>query len=78
MVFDNKLVLNIPITCATLFCSSEQNCVDKPNIIYKNIVIPCSPNIKFLGITLTENLKWYVHIHSLHKSLNKAYFTKNC
>jgi len=33
-------------------------------------MIAYSPNIKFLGITVTENLKWHAHIDVLCKSLN--------
>jgi len=32
-LFDNKLVLNIAKICAMLFHSSQQKCVDKPNIM---------------------------------------------
>jgi hypothetical protein len=40
-----------------LFHSSQQKCVDKPNIMYNNTVIAYNPNIKSLGITLTEKPK---------------------
>ena len=73
-IFDNELVLNTDTTCAMLFHSSEQKYVDKPNIMYNNTVIAYSPNIKFLGITLTEILKWNAHIDILCKSLNRSYF----
>jgi len=54
--------------------SGQQKFVDKPNIMYNNTIIEHSPNIKFLDITLTENLKWHAHIDILCKNLNKAYF----
>jgi hypothetical protein len=44
--------------------------VDKPNIMYNNILIAYSENINSLGITLTEKLKWHAHIDILCKSLN--------
>ena len=69
-----ELVLITAKTCAMLFCSSRWKYVDKPNIMYNNTVIAYSPNIKCLGITLTENLKWHAHFHILCKSLNKSYF----
>ena len=56
-LLDNELVLNTAKTCAMLFHSSQRKCVDKPNIMYDSTVIAYSPNIKFLGITLTGNLK---------------------
>ena len=58
---------------AMLFHSIEQKYVDKPNIMY-HTVTAYSPNIKFLGITLTEILKWNAHIDILCKSLNTSYF----
>jgi hypothetical protein len=72
--FDNKLVLNTAKTCAMLFLSSQQKCVDKPNIMYNNTVIAYSPNIKLLGIALTENLKQHANTAILYKSLNNTYF----
>jgi len=71
-LLDNELV-NAAKTCAMLFHSSEQKYVDKPSIMY-HTVTTYSPNIKFLGITLTEILKWNAHIDILHKSLNRLYF----
>ena len=73
-LFDNELVSNTAKTCAMLFHSSQQKCVDKPNIMYNNTVIVYGSNIKFLGITLTENLKQHVHTAILYKNFNKAYF----
>jgi hypothetical protein len=42
--------------------------------MYNSTLIAYSPNLKFLGVILTENLKWHAHIVILCKSLNKAYF----
>ena len=43
--FDNELVLNTAKTCVMLFYSSQQKCVNKPNIMYNNTVMAYSPNI---------------------------------
>ena len=72
-LLDIELVVNTAKTCAMLLHSSEQKYVDKPNILY-HTVTAYSPNIKFLGITLTEILKWNAHIDILCKSLNMSYF----
>jgi len=72
-LLDIELVVNVAKTCAMLFHSSEQKYVDKPNIMY-HTVTTYSPNIKFLGITLTEILKWKAHFDILRKSLNRSYF----
>ena len=55
-LFDNELVLN-----TAKFHFSQLKYVDKPNIVYDNIVIAYSPNVNFLVITLIETLKWHAH-----------------
>jgi len=44
-LFGNELVLNTAETCAMLFHSSQQKCVNKPNIMYNNTGIAYCPNI---------------------------------
>jgi hypothetical protein len=46
----------------------------RPGIFVKNKVIPYSSKLKFLGITLTVNLKWSSHIQALCLNLNKVTF----
>jgi len=43
--FDNELVLNTAKTCAMLFHSSQQKCINKPNNMYNKTVIAYRPNI---------------------------------
>jgi len=57
--FYDKLVFNT-VKCAVLFHSNQRKCVDKPNIMYKNIVLVYSPDIKFLSITLYGMPYWSV------------------
>jgi hypothetical protein len=65
-------------TCAVLCHCSQWKCVEKPNIIYKNIVTVYGPNINLFAITLTENPKWHGHIGILCKGLKKAQFVVEC
>jgi hypothetical protein len=61
-----------------LFYFWQQGGINKPIITYNNIVIPYSSSIKFLGINITDNLRWRQHINNLCKSLNKAHFLMEC
>jgi hypothetical protein len=71
---DIELVVNTAKTCPMLFHSSQRKYADKPNIMYNNTIRAYSPNIKFVGITLKEILKWNAHIDIICKSLNRQYF----
>jgi len=68
-IFENECVLNTATTCPMLFYSSEWKYVDKLNIMYNSTVLACSPNIKFLDITVTDNLKWHAHIDIICKNI---------
>ena len=43
----------------------------KPKITYWNTDIAYKSDTKFLGIHITENLKWTTHIHILRLQLSK-------
>ena len=36
--------------------------------------VKCMPEVKFLGMRITENLSWHAHICCLCHSLSKPYF----
>jgi hypothetical protein len=42
-------------------------------MVLLNTEITCKSEITFLGIYITENLRWQIHIRSPCHSLNKAY-----
>jgi hypothetical protein len=48
--------------------------VCRPSIFYNGAEIPYKLDAKFLGINITENLIWHVHIKSVCSSLSKVYF----
>jgi hypothetical protein len=45
---------------------------DRPHIVFNNSEITCSSELRFLGIDITENLKWNIHIQSLCSKLSKT------
>jgi hypothetical protein len=45
---------------------------DTPHIVFNNSEIAYSSELRFLGIDITENLKWNLHIQSLCSKLSKT------
>jgi hypothetical protein len=70
----NELILNIRKSCALSFHPRQRERVCKPSIVYNDVEIPYKSDVKFLGINITENLRWNIHIKSICADLNKAYF----
>jgi hypothetical protein len=71
---ENELILNIRKPCALSFHPRQRKRVCKPSIVYNEVNIPYKSDVKFLGIQVTENLRWIIHIKSICSYLNKAYF----
>jgi hypothetical protein len=70
----NELILNIRKSSALSFHPRQRLRVCKPSIVYNNLEIPYKSDVKFLGIQITEKLRWNTHIKSICPNLNKAYF----
>lgn len=45
---------------------------NKPRVVCNNTLIAYLPEVRFLSIYITGNLKWNVHIHSLCSSVSKV------
>jgi dsDNA-binding SOS-regulon protein len=74
----NDLCINTDKTIAMSFHSNQSRDPFKPQIMFKNTEIAYSSELRLLGIYITENLNWHVHIRSLCSSLSKAsYITKS-
>jgi hypothetical protein len=71
---ENELILNIRKSCALSFHPRQRKRVCKPSIVYNEVNVPYKSDVKFLGIQITENLRWNTHIKSICPNLNKAYF----
>jgi len=70
----NDLFINTTKTAAMSFhlCCSKPPL--KPRILLRNIEVKYMPEVKFLGMCITENLSWLAHIWCLCHSLSKPFF----
>jgi hypothetical protein len=72
--YNNELILNIEKSKVMSFCSHQCRHSCSPNIIYNNMEITHSSELKFLRLTITNNLNWKAHIQTLCASLSKVYY----
>jgi hypothetical protein len=71
----NNLLINMEKTTVMSFHFHVNRPTMRPGIFLKNKVKAYSSKLKFLGITLTENLKWNSHIQALCLNLCQVTFT---
>ena len=70
----NKLTLNIPKTCFSIYHSSHKPVDDKYNtILLNNEIIKRVQNTVYLGMTIDETLSWNVYFQKLIQSLSKYF-----
>jgi hypothetical protein len=69
----NKLVINTDKTIAISFHSWQNENNLKPKIVFQDMDIKYK-NDTFLGLYLTEDVKWHVHIKHVSDTLNKSYY----
>jgi hypothetical protein len=75
---NNNLVVNTDKTKAMLFHLNKNNKIMELNIVFNNSIISFMPEFKFLGISITRNLRWSTHIQSLCLKLSKGcYISKS-
>jgi len=65
-------IINIKKKAAMFCCSNQFWLSSKPQIVCNNTLITYKPEVRFLGIYITENLKWNFHTCSLCSSLSKV------
>ena len=70
----NKLVINTEKTNAISFHAWQNKSNIKPKIPFQNVDIKYKNETKFLGLYLTEDVKWEVHINHVCNLLNKNYY----
>jgi hypothetical protein len=61
----NEILLNVRKSCALSFHPRQRKRVSKPSIVYNYVNIPYKSDVKFLGIQITENLRWNTHTKSM-------------
>jgi hypothetical protein len=68
----NRLIINAEKTQFSIYCRKNKHIPDELNILsINNINLLRSHQVKYLGITVDENLNWRNHITNLEKSLIK-------
>jgi hypothetical protein len=67
----NNMVINSEQTKAMYFQLNKiQDCIE-PDITFKKVKINYTSQFRFLGINITNKLKWNIHIQSVCKELSK-------
>jgi hypothetical protein len=70
----NKLVINTDKTTVISFYSWQNKNNLKPKIVFQDMDIKYKNNTKSLGLYLTEDVKWDVHLKHVSDILNKSYY----
>jgi hypothetical protein len=68
----NKLIINTDKTIAISFHSWQNKNNLKPKIVFQDMEIKYKNDTNFLGLYLTEDVKWDVHIKHVSDILNKS------
>jgi hypothetical protein len=68
----NNLVIDTDTTKAMFFKLNISCCMSEPVITFKNMKIMYTSQFSFLGVNITNNLKWSAHIQTLCLKLNKV------
>ena len=70
----NKLTLNTDKSSFTIFKSRGHRSLNLPNHIeFQNKLLKRSSQIKFLGLTIEENLTWNLHINDICNKLKRLF-----
>jgi hypothetical protein len=72
--YSNKLVVNTDKTTAISFQAWQNKSKLKPEIVFQDMGIKYQNETKFLGLYLTKDIKWDVHIKHVSNILNKNYY----
>jgi hypothetical protein len=71
--YKNEFIVNIRKNVIS-FLSSLNRHSCRPQVTINSIEIAYSSNLKILGLFITEDLAWNVHIHFLCVSMSKVYY----
>ena len=70
----NDLVINAGKTGVMLFHNRQTHVLVKPLVVFNNMNVDYTDEIKFIGIKITDTLKWHSHIQLLAGKLCKVAF----
>jgi hypothetical protein len=68
----NNLIINTGKSKAILFQGNGSSSSYRPSLYFNNKEITYTSNLKFLGIHITDDLSWSIHIQYLCQKLNKV------
>jgi hypothetical protein len=71
---NNDLIVNIGKTGVVLFHNRQSKFLEKPQVSFNKIKLKYTAEMKFLGVYITEILKWNSHVQSLTSKLSKISF----
>jgi hypothetical protein len=61
---ENQLIINTGKTKTLFFQERSPRPIHKPHLFLNSKIITYASNLKFLGIYITDNLRWASHIHT--------------
>ena len=70
----NDFTINASKTGAMWFYNRQTSFLVKPKVTFNKMNLDYITETKFLGIHITETLKWNSHVQSLASKLNKVFF----
>ena len=71
---ENKLIINPDKTTAMSFHAWQNKNNPTPKILFQDMLIKYTYETRFLGIHLTEDVKWDVHVNHVCDTLNKSFY----
>jgi hypothetical protein len=74
----NDFVINARETGLMSFGSRQTDFMVNPQVTFNKMNLDYTAEKKFLGIHITETLKWNCHVQSLASKLNKVFFVIKC
>jgi hypothetical protein len=69
----NDVIINAGIT-GVMFHNRQTHCFVKLLVTFNKMTVEYTAEIKFLGIQITETIKWHSHIQLLAGKLSKVAF----
>lgn len=70
----NNLIVNIDKTTTMFFQHHQKQSPVLPHVLFEGRTLPVSVVTKFLGLYISESVKWNYHCDSLKSKLNTGYY----
>jgi hypothetical protein len=70
----NNLIINAGETGVMSFYNRQRSFLVKPQVTFNKMNLDYTPETKFLGVHITQTLKWNSHVQSLASKSSKVCF----